>query len=171
MEAGVDDGVHDDTPKPKPRHPIHQSPKKRPKRSRAILDRLRKPFLVHAIPNYSYAVANLAPDILPLYRQFLAANDRDKIIPYEVRDEVAAIEWHLPRYFWDPNPADSTGAQAKAVFNSLRAINLSAAESQTFQRHECSWNNLVHTPLPQLAFGSNMLERTRLIPLDGSRQS
>lgn len=154
--------MYDDTPKPKPRQPIRQFPKKRPKKSRAVLDRLRKPFLIHAIPNYSYAVANLAPDILPLYRQVLAASDRDKIIPHEVRDEVAAIEWHLPRYFRDPNPADASGAQAKAAFESLRIINRRAAESQVLQRHECSWNNLVHTPLLQLAFGSDMLERNEV---------
>lgn len=154
--------VFNDTPKPKPRRLIHQSPKKKLKRSRAILDQLRKPFLVHAIPNYSYAAANLASDILPLYRQFLAASDREKIIPYEVRDEVAAVEWHLPRYFRDPNPADITGTRAKAAFEKLRAINRSAAESQTFQRHECSWNNLVHTPLLQLAFGSDILERNEV---------
>lgn len=85
------------------------------------------------------------------------------MIPYEVRDEVAATEWSSrPHHFRDPNPDDSTGAQAKAEFNRLRDIKRDAVASHLLQRHEDGWKNLVYTPLLQLAFGSRRLERNEI---------
>ncbi|KAI0478581.1 hypothetical protein GGR56DRAFT_672591 [Xylariaceae sp. FL0804] len=38
----------------------------------------------------------------------------------------------------------------------IRSIRHAAALSAKKQRHECAWNNLVHTPLLELAFGHNL---------------
>ncbi|KAK7739072.1 hypothetical protein SLS53_005970 [Cytospora paraplurivora] len=145
----------DDTPKPRHKRPVLKPPHKKrtatsPRKSRAVLDQLQKPVRIHAVPDYSDAVTSLPADVMPLYRRIAAANDREKIVPCEVRQEVSGIVRDSPRYFRDADPVG--GARAKAVLNSLHGIKRAAADSQTHQRCESGWNNLVHTPLLQLVF-------------------
>lgn len=157
----------DDTPKPRRRNkwPVlpsrasSSSPRKRPatspKKSRAVLDQLQKPIRIHAVPDYSDAIKSLPDDVIPLYNAIAAADDKDGIVPHEVRQEVAEIIRDSPRYFDKAdNPAGA--ARAKEVFHSLCAIKRRAADSQTYQRCESAWNNLVHTPFLQLVFESDI---------------
>lgn len=53
-----------------------------------------------------------------------------------------------------PDPIKT--AAAEAVLSRIREILHEAVLSTDQQRHECGWNNLVHTPLLKLAFNSQL---------------
>ncbi|POS77119.1 hypothetical protein DHEL01_v204496 [Diaporthe helianthi] len=161
--ADVDDGKvrHnklDKTPQGEPLQPFF-TPRKRsqsPQKSRAILNDLLKHVRVHAISNYAFAVANLPSDILPLYESIVAADEREKIIPWEVREQVAAIERCHDSYFCEPRAGGAEAASA--TFKKLCDIQRLGEECQTYQRHESAWNHLVRTPLLNLVFTSTFID-------------
>lgn len=147
------------TPRQRTPQVLLSNRKKRAKKSHAILKQLQKPLLIHSMPNYAHTIAHLAPNILPLYQTILTANNRKHIMPHKMHADIAALERDHPRYFRNPNPASSTDAQAKAVFKKLQTITRTAAQSKTYQQHKSRWNQLIHTPLLQLVFRSDIPEQ------------
>lgn len=61
-----------------------------------------------------------------------------------------------PRYFREPDPEDGAGSREKAVFANLCSIKRKATDSQIHRRDESAWNNLVHTPLLELVFKTDI---------------
>lgn len=63
-----------------------------PRKTRAVLDRLEKPVLVHIVPPMLVeARATLPADILALFQQIQMVNARHMIIPHELQEVVAEL--------------------------------------------------------------------------------
>lgn len=141
------------TPRPRKRQLPYS---RRSKKTRATLDQLQKPFRVHPL-SYAERRDKLPQDILPLYEQVVALGYRQGIIPHEVRDEIVRLDMvpNIPGLFRQPNPA--ARGEAMEVLLGLRRILRRAAASLTYTRSDSAWNNLVHTPLLDIAFSGDVL--------------
>lgn len=168
-DIGLDDQGYDTTPRPRQQQ---VSPRKRTatssKKSGDVLEELQKPIHMRAVSHYSEALRSLPADIIPLYERITAANELDGIMPFEVREVVRQMERDKAHYFHPPNPADK--GEAMVVFATLRAINRRAIESQINQRDESAWNHLVHTPLLQILFASEIKPDTELYGEAGTQE-
>lgn len=86
-------------------------------------------------------------------------------MPFEVQEVVKGLFRDSTRYFRPPNPADQ--GRAIAELATLRFIHHLAQDSCVHQRDESAWNNLVHTPLLQLVFASDIEPVTELGEVEG----
>lgn len=112
-----------------------------------MLAQLEKPVRVHALPTLADAVAKLPVDITPLYRRIVTAIGLQKIIPHEVRQEVAGLIVESPGYFRDTDTSGARGALRR-----LKSILRKASDGQSRQRCETAWYIHVHSPLLDLLF-------------------
>ncbi|POS69740.1 hypothetical protein DHEL01_v211867 [Diaporthe helianthi] len=157
--TGVDNNLKESEKTPRPSTSswrLASSPHKRvagtsPRKSRAVLDRLEKPVRVHALPTLADALAKLPADITPLYRRIVTAIGLQRIIPHEVREEVAGLMVESPGYFRE---TDTGGA--KEALGRLRSILRKASDGQSRQRGETAWYIHVHSPLLDLAFNPDI---------------
>ncbi|TGJ81855.1 hypothetical protein E0Z10_g6926 [Xylaria hypoxylon] len=161
-----DDGKNpyaDPTPKAPSRHGLGssrvESPTKRPKlKSRGNLDRLEKPVYIKQL---RAPVSEILPkDVLPLYKALKAAAQRQiGIVPYSMREKVAAVEEDLLDHTFR---AEDISADAKLTAEMAHAtlgdIVGAAAESAEYKRAEAGWNHHVHTPLLNHVFKSKRLD-------------
>ncbi|KAK9781969.1 putative PD-(D/E)XK nuclease-like domain-containing protein [Seiridium cardinale] len=137
---------------PKPLRISLPSPTKRarsnsPTKSRAGLDLLEKPI---SIVEADYE--RLPEDVQALYASIEAAADyKQGIVPFEVQERVLGRRFPASCF---RQPAPDTTPSASATHNTLCRISKAAAKSARCSRHEHAWNNLVHTPLLELVFGS-----------------
>lgn len=131
--------------KPNPRKRSRSKPK-----TRAVLGQLEKPIRIFAI---HHARERLPADVATLYTQIFDANDRDNIVPHEVRQEVERLEPDVKdRYFRKPDPDANGRSRAKEVFATLSRIISRAADSHIHRRSESGWNQAVHVPLLDLVY-------------------
>lgn len=157
------DADREQTPRPSHarRHVRPPSPKKsRRKKSDSVLDRLQKPFQVHPL-TYADSSKQLCADVLPLYRKIMVFKDREGIIPHEVRNQVLQLGLVRDKagYFREPNPLRGTDEEARREFAQLTKVLAQAGQSQAHSRSESAWNNLVHTPVLDIVFGADILDR------------
>ncbi|KAH8748989.1 hypothetical protein F5883DRAFT_582025 [Diaporthe sp. PMI_573] len=102
----------------------------------------------------------LAEDIRPLHDRIQYINNfRIEVFPGELRAKVEAVETQLlpPNCFREADPGGPSH-QTLATFAGLCRIIEAAEKSRKLRRYEDAWNNLVHTPLLDLAFGLQPLE-------------
>ncbi|KAI0103269.1 hypothetical protein GGR51DRAFT_251754 [Nemania sp. FL0031] len=154
--------LQDTTPKLLPTLPKPSSSTSSPKRQRSTspiksrldLQLLEKPVYISGLEGDITSV--LPVDIQSLYTQLQAAGQfQTSIVPVEVRSKVfgqAPADSGLGTAAPDPVKT----AVAEAVLSRIRDILHEAVLSTDQQRHECGWNNLVHTPLLKLAFNSQL---------------
>ncbi|KAI0868573.1 hypothetical protein GGS24DRAFT_206528 [Hypoxylon argillaceum] len=107
-----------------------------PIKGRLDLQRLEKPVRIDGLEDDESDT--LPPDIQTLHRQLLLIDE-----PHHGGDSTSI----------ESNPDAKTTA-ADAVLSQIRHIRHQAIASTKYQRHECGWNNRVHTPLLELAFES-----------------
>lgn len=153
----------DATPKPPSLPPPRsrsrsESPTKRTKvglKSRGNLSRLEKPVSIVGLGTGATAAKTISDDIRALYKIIKAAAQfKQRIIPYEVRDQILALEDDIPdATFREPN-LDTAPAASDAHVTLLRIVR-AATKSEQYKRSEAGWNNHVHAPLLELVFGSD----------------
>lgn len=98
----------------------------------------------------------LPNDIIPLYGEIHDATEREAIVPSELRDTMK--RYKLKPYTFKPaNASLDAGAQALAAYAMVCTVVQHAAEAQTSDGHETTWNHLVHTPLLRSIFASASL--------------
>ncbi|KAI0410651.1 hypothetical protein F5X98DRAFT_87593 [Xylaria grammica] len=120
-----------------------------PIKSRNDLRRLAKPVHVNRLE---------APGILPTDVRSLHSEIRNTaqfslhIVPKELRQQLSTLEGQgtIPEHsFCTTETTEGAGGMLFALWN----IKHKAAVSTELERHEQAWNNFVHTPLLELAFG------------------
>ncbi|KAK5635502.1 hypothetical protein RRF57_011214 [Xylaria bambusicola] len=117
-----------------------------PIKTRVDLQKLEKPVQINELEDD--AASLLPSDIQSLYTQLQCTSQlQGSIVPIEVHSQVFN---HAPPPTAAPDPLKI--ARAESVLSRIRHIRHQAVLSAKQQRHECAWNNFVHTPLLQLAF-------------------
>lgn len=166
---------------PRPILTAHQ--RKRPKSSsprkagRSLLENLDKPFDFELFPaSHKLAQKELPADVLPLYRELFAAQQKIGILPAEIRYEM---EDEATDASFRPAATAEAGAAASAdavIEARVRAdtthvrvcyIVQKTAEATIYNRHESTWNDQVHTPLFELVFTSTPLGTKIIAPFRG----
>ncbi|KAI5919674.1 hypothetical protein F4810DRAFT_685886 [Camillea tinctor] len=120
---------------------------------------LDKPIYIKPLSGYS---SDLAKDVRALHDQIRNIGDfKMGIFPGEIRDRIEAFaDRTMPSTcFREPDLADTPGALA--TFAALCRVVDATAVSQSVRRYEDAWNNLIHTPLLDLVFGSHPLNIKR----------
>lgn len=105
----------------------------------------------------------LPKDIRSLYDTIKNTSDfKAGVYPGEIRDRVEAFAGEMipPQCFRDPNPENEL--ESFATFTTLCRIVEASAVSLSSRRSEDAWNNIVHTPLLDLVFGSHPLNAESL---------
>ena len=138
---------------PSSRDSREPSPPKRPRSTSPIktqidLQKLEKPVHISDLDEDN-ATSVLPPDIQPLYTLFQSASQLPaSTVPVEVHAKVLSYVTGAEL----PAPDTSKIAAAEAGLSRIRHIRQQALMSAKQRRHECAWNNLIHTPLLLLAF-------------------
>ncbi|GAP93419.1 putative methyltransferase type 11 [Rosellinia necatrix] len=172
--AGDEGGPDPDaTPKPPSLPQLRtrsESPTKRTKtglRSRGNLSRLEKPVSIVGLGTGALATKTTPEDIRGLYKDIrTAAQFKHRIVPYEVRDQILALEDDVPdAVFREPAvevacnalPGAEVALPANALLTHITLLRIvrAATKSEQYKRSEAAWNNHVHAPLLELVFGSD----------------
>ncbi len=140
-------------PIPTPQSPIFKLPSrsKRPIKCSNDLHQLEKPVRVQL-----GIESPLPDDVATLFTQIRGfSHDHYHIVPEEISQQVAQLDnrTQLPPH----NILKSNSAQASSIIAKLELLQLhhiyrSSNASADMGRHESAWNNLVNSPLLQLAF-------------------
>ncbi|KAK5637626.1 hypothetical protein RRF57_013341 [Xylaria bambusicola] len=129
------------------------SPPKRPRSTSPVktqidLQKLEKPVHISDLDEDN-ATSVLPADIQPLYTRFQSASQQPaSTVPVEVHAKVLSYAPSAEL----AAPDASKIAAAEADLSRIRHIRQQALMSAKQRRHECAWNNLIHTPLLLLAF-------------------
>ncbi|KAI0536629.1 hypothetical protein GGR58DRAFT_528105 [Xylaria digitata] len=129
---------------------VRKSRSTSPIESRNDLRRLAKPIYV----NHFESPSILPPDVRSLHSEIW--NNTQfylRIIPKELRQQLSTLEGQgsIPEHsFCTTDATDDVDSMLSVIWN----IKHKAAISTELERHEQTWNHFVHTPLLELAFGS-----------------
>ncbi|KAK6840983.1 hypothetical protein PG987_001843 [Apiospora arundinis] len=144
---------------PMPKRPKSTSPRKT--KTKSQLEELAKPFHIRGFPSHTQAHTRLPADIRALYRQLFQAKNLMHVIPFELREQLRT------EYLSETSVKPSSPAKgeqntqlhdnAATVLSSLYHIGQRAMEASVYARHESAWNSLVHGPILDLVFTSNIL--------------
>jgi hypothetical protein len=89
------------------------------------------------------------------------SNEWVGIIPYEIREKV--LQMNLVRdftyYFREPDSSPGKSEQARRELAELIKVQGRAGQSYAQLRSESAWNHLVHTPVLDMVFGADILDR------------
>ncbi|KAJ3553601.1 hypothetical protein NPX13_g10853 [Xylaria arbuscula] len=138
---------------PSSRDSREPSPPKRPRSTSPVktqidLQKLEKPVHIGDLDEDN-ATSVLPADIQPLYNRFQSAIQLPaSTVPVEVHAKVLS---YAPSAEFAASHASKI-ATAEAGLSKIRHIRQQALTSAKRRRHECAWNNLIHTPLLLLAF-------------------
>jgi hypothetical protein len=135
-----------------------ESPTKRTKtslKSRGNLGRLEKPVSIVALGAGALAAKNIPEDVRGLYKDIRATSQfKHRIVPYEVRDQILALEDDVPDTIFR-EPTAEVASNALSTHVTLLRIVRAATKSEQYKRLEAAWNNHVHAPLLELVFGAD----------------
>ncbi|KAF2966635.1 hypothetical protein GQX73_g6918 [Xylaria multiplex] len=127
------------------------------KKTKSILEMLENPINLRGLPLRQGNINELPKDIRSLYLQIYDASlSGNGVLPYALREEMTAV--YRAQAVWFKEDDKTTKAEAVEVYNTLCEIIQRATDAFTYERHESSWNNLVHTPLLELIFTSRIFD-------------
>ncbi|KAI1145601.1 hypothetical protein F4825DRAFT_238258 [Nemania diffusa] len=129
------------------------------KNSWGNLAQFEKPVLMQDIDE---GATNLPVDVQSLYDQLCLAIDKQRVIPYEVQDQVVAIVGN--RAARDSLYREKATTEAESLHKCLRNILHEAKVAAKNEYHETGWNHAVHTPLIKLAYSSTEPEEGFTLP-------